>query len=159
MTRAMFVTVLHRLAGSPAHFAHEGGGAERRGLFTDVPQGIWYDTAVQWAASEGLVNGTSTTTFSPDADISLEQMITVLYRYNQGLGVWDQGSEDEGNKTNSQFSTFNSQLAEESSDWAIDAMNWAVEQGLFNNIAGILAAKNAATRAQVAAILMNYGSS
>ena len=53
MTRAMFAMILWNLEGQPPSPA----GAERRGLFSDVPDTAWYYNAVTWAAANGLIEG------------------------------------------------------------------------------------------------------
>lgn len=131
MNRAMFVTVLHRYAGTPA--------AGTSGTFTDVPAGQWYTDGVEWAAANAIVNGTGNNQFSPTGDITLEAIMTVLYRYVGGTAV---GS------VPTKYGTV--------STWAADAMAWAESEKLFDGVGGVLSAKGAATRAQVAAILMNY---
>lgn len=74
LTRAMAVTVLWRMSGSPVA-SHNPG-------FTDVPyQGTWYSEAVNWASRKGVVNGTTATTFSPDALITREEFYAILARY------------------------------------------------------------------------------
>ena len=72
INRAMFVTILHRLAGAPA--AAPSG-------FSDVPAGSFYSSAVDWAAENGIVNGTSETTFSPAQSILRQDMACMLSRY------------------------------------------------------------------------------
>lgn len=72
INRAMFVTILHRLAGSPD--AAPSG-------FTDVPAGSYYAKAVDWAAEQGIVNGTGDTTFSPERSIIRQDMACMLARY------------------------------------------------------------------------------
>ena len=72
MSRAMFVTVLWRLDGSPAVTGESG--------FTDLTQD-WYRTAVLWASQNGIVKGYSGTLFGPDDPVSREQMCVFLTRY------------------------------------------------------------------------------
>ena len=72
INRAMFVTILHRLAGAPD--AAPSG-------FSDVPAGSFYSSAVDWAAENGIVNGTSETTFSPAQSILRQDMACMLSRY------------------------------------------------------------------------------
>lgn len=72
INRAIFVTILHRLAGSPD--AAESG-------FTDVPANSFYAKAVDLAAGEGIVNGTSATTFSPECSILRQDIACILARY------------------------------------------------------------------------------
>lgn len=72
MTRAMFVTVLWRIAGEPAA---EAGG------FTDVADGAYYTKAVNWAAAQGIVSGYGDGSFQPNKTISREEICALLYNY------------------------------------------------------------------------------
>ena len=72
MTRAMFASVLYRMAGSPA----VSGSVP----FTDLSQG-WYKKAVIWAVQSGITSGTGASTFSPDASVTREQAALFLSRY------------------------------------------------------------------------------
>ncbi len=78
LTRAQFATMFYRLAGEP--------DAPESGKFTDLSQD-WYKKAVNWAAANGIINGTSDTTFSPNAAITREQAAAILYRYAQSKGL------------------------------------------------------------------------
>ena len=81
LDRAMMVTILYRLAGSPA--------VSGEMPFADVPAGSWYYNAVLWAAQKDITLGTSTTTFSPNALLTPDQLGTLLQRFTgkeaQGL--------------------------------------------------------------------------
>lgn len=48
--------------------------------FTEVPEGSWYEAAIQYCQQQGIMNGTSSTTFSPDAAMTRSMLATVLYR-------------------------------------------------------------------------------
>lgn len=78
ITRAQFATMFYRLAGSP-----ETGESSK---FTDLTQD-WYKRAVAWAASNGILNGTGESTFSPDDVITREQIAAIFYRYAQSKGL------------------------------------------------------------------------
>ena len=78
INRAMFVTILHRLAGSPDAASS---------CFSDVPADSFYAEAVDWAAEQGIVNGTSDTTFSPDCSILRQDMACMLARYILSIDV------------------------------------------------------------------------
>ena len=78
LTRAQFATMFYRLAGEP--------DAPESGKFTDLSQD-WYKKAVNWAAANGIINGTSDTTFFPNAAITREQAAAILYRYAQSKGL------------------------------------------------------------------------
>lgn len=73
-TRAQFVTMLYRLAGSPSVSINNS--------FSDVPSNSWYSKAVSWAVSTGITNGTSSTTFSPNNSVTREQAVIFMYRFN-----------------------------------------------------------------------------
>ncbi len=78
-TRAQFVTMLYRLAGSP--------NVSINNSFSDVPSNSWYSKAVSWAVSTGITNGTSSTTFSPNNSVTREQAIIFMYRFNNRKNV------------------------------------------------------------------------
>ena len=73
VTRAQTVTFLWRSAGAAA--------ATGTNPFTDVAAGAYYADATLWAVSEGVTNGTTATTFSPDQGCTRAQIVTMLYRY------------------------------------------------------------------------------
>lgn len=75
-TRAQIVTFLWRAAGSPEPKAASS--------FTDVPASAYYAKAVEWAVANNVTNGTSATTFSPNADCTRAEIVTFLYRAYQG---------------------------------------------------------------------------
>ena len=79
ITRGQFVTILGKMLSVDA----DNGTT----LFTDVPETAFYAPYVEWAASNGYVNGTSSTTFSPDSNITFEQMATILTNYITKSGV------------------------------------------------------------------------
>lgn len=80
VTRGQFVTILGRMLKVDT-------SAYTSSKFTDVDASSWYGPYVAWAASEGYVNGTSSTTFAPTANITFEQMGTILANYIQKAGV------------------------------------------------------------------------
>ena len=138
-TRAMIVTILYRLEGSPA--------VSGTSAFTDVPAGQWYTDAVNWAAANQIVNGTSATTFAPNASITREQMAAILYRYAQYKGY------DVTEKADLSGYSDNGQI----SAYAKDALAWANAAKLINGVTNTtLAPQGSATRAQVSAILHRF---
>jgi hypothetical protein len=132
MTRSMFATVLHRYYDTPA----PAGAAP----FDDIPANDWYSDAVAWAYEQGHMNGTGGNKFSPEGEISLEQMLTVLWRCA--------GSPQPSAALPTDLGPV--------STWAADAVRWAGETGLLTDVGGALTAQGAATRAQVAGILKNF---
>ena len=137
-TRAQLVTILHRLAGQPA----VSGDL----IFTDVEAGTWYADAVAWAAENGIVNGTTDTTFAPGEDITREQLVTVLYRYAESKGYDVSASADLSGYPD----------AGQVQDYAQPAMAWAVAEGIVEGVDGNLNPTGDATRAQIATILMRF---
>ena len=81
MTRAMFVTVLGRMAGVEA--ADYAGVTD----FTDVAEGTWYAPFVKWAAQYGITTGTGSGKFSPDGKITRAQMATLFVRYFEAFDI------------------------------------------------------------------------
>lgn len=75
MSRGMFVTVLGRAAGVNIDAAQAQTG------FSDVDSSKYYAPYVKWASENGIVTGTSDKTFSPDSDVSREQMCSIIVRY------------------------------------------------------------------------------
>ena len=138
-TRAMIVTILYRLEGSPA--------VTGTSSFVDVPAGQWYTDAVNWAAANQIVKGTSATTFAPNDSITREQMAAILYRYAQYKGY------DVTKKADLSGYSDNGQV----SAYAKDALAWANAAKLINGVTNTtLAPQGNATRAQVSAILHRF---
>ncbi len=139
--RAMFVTVLYRMAGSPAVESLETA-------FTDVDTKQYYAAAVAWAVEAGVTNGVSQTQFAPHQAISRQELVTMLYRYAKvsGRDVTEQAG----------FSQFVD--AGKVADWAEDAVAWAVEEEILKGYPGsYLLPRGSATRAQAATIFCRYG--
>lgn len=134
MTRAMMVTVLYRMAGSPE--------VKGNSTFTDVPAGQWYSDAITWAQDNGIVLGVLTDKFAPDDFVTREQIATILWRY-EGKPAAE-----------SKFTGFKD--AAKISDYAKTAMAWAVNEGIFNGDNGNLKPTDDATRAEFACIIMRY---
>lgn len=137
-SRGMLVTILYRLAGSPA-----AGSAS----FTDVVKGQWYADGVAWASANGVVSGYPDGSFRPNDTITREQMAAILYQYAR-----IQGKLDDSRADLSIFSDLDSLSA-----YAKEPMSWAVAQGLFSGVsADTLAPGGSTTRAQAAVILTAF---
>ena len=132
--RAMIVTILHRLEGSPAALP---------AAFTDVSEGQYYAVPVAWASSAGIVEGYEDATFRPESPITREQLAAILYRYARYKGLDVSVTGDLGRFPD----------ASSVSLYASDAMSWAVGSGLIAGLDGALQPGGAAGRAQVAVIL------
>lgn len=137
-SRAMIVTILWRLQGSPE--------ADTTETFTDVYPDAWYAKAIAWAVAEGVADGYGEGLFGPNDAITREQLAAMLWRYaarpesEGGLSAFADGAEV--------------------SVWAQQAMSWAVSLGLINGVdSDRLDPKGQATRAQTATILMRFAQS
>lgn len=136
--RAMIVTILYRLEGSPAASASS---------FTDVVAGSYYADAVNWAAANGIVNGVTETSFAPTSAVTREQMAAILYRYAQFKGYDVTASNDLSSYVD----------ASQISAYATTAMQWANAEGLITgSTSTTLNPVGNATRAEVATILMRF---
>ena len=139
LTRAMIVTILYRMDGSPAV-----SGAS---VFTDADSGMWYGKAVAWAAANGIVNGYGSGRFGPNDPVTREQLAAILYRYT----AYRKASAASNGDNLASFSDLGTV-----SGYALESMNWAVGAGLLKGANGKLDPKANATRAQVAAIIHRY---
>ncbi|MCL2337317.1 MAG: S-layer homology domain-containing protein, partial [Firmicutes bacterium] len=139
MTRAMFVTVLWRAAGSPSI----GGNNQ----FKDVQANAYYATAVSWAAQNKIVLGISNSSFAPNRQVTREQMAAILYRYAQFTG-----SALSGTVADKQFADLN-----KISDYAKKPVNALVARGIVSGKPGnLFDPQGTATRAEVASMLHRY---
>ena len=137
-TRAMIVSILARLENVTS--------AESAG-FSDVSDGDWYATAVNWAANVGVVNGYEDNTFRPNTAITREQLAAILMNYASYKGQDVSARAD--------LSAYSD--AATISSWANDVMQWAVAEGLISGMTeDTLQPQGNATRAQVAAILQRF---
>lgn len=139
MTRGMFVTVLGRRAGVD-------NAMPASSSFTDVQLSDYFAPYVEWAKENGIVSGTSQTTFSPSMQITREQMATILYRYAEKSGC-------DTSLTDSGYNSFPD--AVKVSGYAWQAMQWAVRKGIIQGSGGKLNPQGTATRAQVAQVFYN----
>ena len=144
VTRAQFVKMLALLQSADV-------SAYASGPFTDVPGDAWYARYVNWAAANGIVNGTSATTFDPSGQITREQLAAILYRYTAKYAP---------DATGNAASLAAYPDAGSVSAYARDAMAWAVGNGLIKGLphdkTDYLEPGGSTTRAQVATILMRY---
>ena len=141
ISRAEFVTVLWRCAGSPE--------PENIASFDDVAADAYYAKAVAWAKENGYVNGTSATAFDPTGILQRQAAIKILFFYHGGqsgiemmlTGTYDEGFADSG----------------EIASWAKAPMYWAYFNGVINGTdENHLSPQMAVTRGQAAKILVCY---
>lgn len=135
MTRGMFVTVLGRMSGETINGTP---------TFADVDKEKYYAPYIAWANANGIVSGTSSTTFEPDVPVTCEQAAVIIARYSEYKGI----SYEEKSISPSLTGV---------SEWAKD---YVVKAGK----AGIITKQNtngynytsSATRADVASMLSNF---
>lgn len=138
MTRAMAVTVLYRIAGSP-----EVSGSNS---FTDVSASQYYYKPVLWAVANGITSGVSATRFGPNENVTREQLVTFLYKYACTTDLWVGA----GGKLNYPD-------AGSVSGYAVTSFLWCTANGIVSgNEKGQLAPKATATRAECATILTRF---
>ena len=138
LSRAMVVTILYRLEGSPA--------VTGENAFTDTPDGVWYTDAVIWADQQDIVGGYGNGKFGPLNDITREQLVTILYRYAQHKNAGTLAQADLGSFSDSGLV----------SEYARPAFAWTVSQGIITGSDGCLRPQGSASRAEVAAVLQRY---
>ena len=139
VTRAMFVTVLHRLSGDTK---------ETKDIaFSDVKADEYYASAVAWAKRNGIVSGVTETEFAPNQEVTREQMATMLYRYAKVIG---KDASDASNANIPSYADY-----DKISEYAIAAIQWAADTGIMKgNTDGTFAPLNSATRAELAAVFV-----
>ena len=125
-TRAMLMTVIARYAGEDTTGSNP-----------------WYQKSMEWAKANGVSDGTA-----PNANITREQLVTMLYRYAKASGKDVSVGKDTNILSYADATTV--------SEYAVPAMQWACGAGIVNGANGKLNPQNNATRAEVAAILMRY---
>lgn len=139
-TRAMIVTMLHRLEKEPI--------TSKPNIFVDVEENLWYSEAVNWATSNEIVFGYGDGKFGPNDPITREQMVAILYRYtkykNGVISVND----------SSKFYDFED--IEEVSTYARAPMKWACSKGIILGDNNQILPQSISERCQIAAILHRF---
>ena len=140
LTRAMLVTILYRVEGSPR--------LESDSTFSDVSLSDWYGAPIIWAAENGIVNGVSETEFAPNNAITREQIAAIMYRYANAKGY----DVTQGGMAVREYEDY-----ESISSWASEAMQWAVNTKLINGkTETTVCPQDNATRAEAATIIMRF---
>lgn len=136
VNRAMLVTVLWRLEGSPV--------VDSPVEFFDVPADEWYSNAVAWASANGIVNGYGNGIFGAADDLTHEQIMAILNRY----AVYKQWSENVSGNADDSFTN---------SEWAESNILWADLNGMFDGIGSDISnLTEGADRAELAAYLRRF---
>lgn len=138
-SRAMIITILYRLEGSPE--------VTGKSLFTDVSKDAYYNHAVIWANEKGIVEGYDDGTFRPNQNITREQLAAVFYRYAQYKGL----------DVSSKADLKNYKDASAIHEYALDAMKWANGTGLIEGMnETTLNPSGTAARSQTAAVFHRF---
>lgn len=136
ITRAQTVQVLYNYCGRTV---------SSRSKFSDVAESAWYAPAVAWANSTGLVSGVGNNAFAPDAPLTREQLVTILYAKAGKPKV-------NPNQILSPYLDY-----KDVSSWARDAFAWAVKVGVARGTSdNTLSPQGTATRSQMAATMVRY---
>ena len=131
-TRAMVVTVLHRLSGSPAQ--------RSEGSFTDVAANAWFADSVSWAASQKITVGRGDGSFGPNDAVTRQDLTVFLWR-------------SMGSPAAATAEPFRDEA--DISGYALEAVHWARSAGIVNGMGdGTFAPRKGATRAELATMLM-----
>ena len=146
ITKAQVAQVLYNMEGKPR--------IKSQKVFkelNDVYKEEWYAKAVAWAYNTGVVTGDlNTKKFSPNADVTREQLALMMFRYAKYKGYDVSQTSDFAGMTG----------ADKIADWSKDGVTWAVGTGLISGVDknGVkdIAPQGAASRAQVAAILQRF---
>ena len=141
MTRAMFVTVLGRLAELQNFYTDENLVWV---TFEDVEPDQWYTYYVNWAVTNDIVKGYGNGIFGVNDNVTIEQAAVILYRYAALIETPLYDMEADYTDT------------DDISAWAMDAMRWVTATDIYTGYDGELRPKQNAPRALVAEMLYNY---
>ena len=140
LTRAMFVTILHRI---------DGEKNEGENVFADVPEDAYYRNAVAWASANGIVMGMSDTEFAPDVNITREQMAAILYRYAKYKNLDTSAGDNTNILSYDDFGDI--------SEYAVTAMQYTAGTGLITGKSdSTLNPLDNTTRAEAAAVFVRF---
>lgn len=135
MTRAMFATILYRMAGSPSV---DGLSVS----FKDVKESSWAYNAIVWAYSEGVTKGVGSDMFAPEQSITREELVTMLHRYADTPEISGELSFTDSASI---------------SDWAQAAVLWASQSKIVNGYeTGAFGPSDTASRAEMAAVIQRF---
>lgn len=137
LTRGQIAVVMWRVAGEPAADAPD---------FPDVNYDAYYGDAIEWARSEGVINGFPDGRFGPEENVTRDQLATILYNYEDALGGDTSSDADRLTKYPD---------AADVESWAHDAISWAVEQGIMGGNVTLNGPANT-TRAEAAKMVLVF---
>ncbi len=148
-SRAMLVTILYRLNGSPS--------VNYASTFSDVKNGKWYTFAVLWAQENGIVTGYGNGKFGPNDQVTREQVATILYRFAQYAASNHNETEYFNKKLSVKADLRHFSDHKKIGGWAKDALSWANGAGIITGRSDtLIAPKEKASRAEIATMLQRY---
>ena len=138
-SRATIISMIYNNEGQPSTSTSSG--------YTDVSGSSWYASAVSWGTRKGIITGTTSLTFSPNGEVTREQLASMLYRYAQYKGA------DVTNTVATNIKKYSD--SSRISAYALDAMCWACNNNLLTGKSDSqIDPQGYATRAEVAAMMM-----
>ncbi len=143
MTRAMFVTVLGRLAGADVT-------RYTTSSYSDVPINSttsWYAPYVEWATQNGIIEGYGDGKFGPDNNVTHQQMYLMMLRYTKFI---------ENIAVNTTGVTTNASDSADIADWAVDACKFASQKNFLVKVNNKITPKAEAKRSELAQLLEKY---
>ena len=139
LSRAMVVTILYAMSDKPETSAENS--------FTDINSSDWYAAPVTWASENGITAGYDDGTFRPNANVTREQLVTMLRAYAQFKG--------KDTSTTTDLNSYNFNDASRISFWAEENIVWGLENGIISGKGdGIIDPTGTATRAEMAQMIM-----
>lgn len=137
VTRAQMAQILWNLAKNPS--------VDGKTDFVDVNENKWYNDAIDWVSTVGVMSGYGDNKFGPDDVITREQTAKVLHKYTMYLDIPLEGVLNKYRDAN------------KISSWAQESMAWVVDRGVISGTSSTtLDPRGKTTRAQMATILANY---
>lgn len=143
VSRAMVASILYRIAGNEEE-------ADYQGTFSDVPDGKWYTTAIEWCAKNGLASGMGDGTFDPNGNVTRQELAVFMFNLAKFLGRDVSGRAD--------LSSFADNTSVPA--WSKEYLAWAVDAGIISGQASngktYLKPTAGAMRNELASILMRF---
>ncbi len=137
VSRGMLITMLWNL---------DGRKTAAVSTFSDVAAGSWYADSIAWAVENSLTAGSEDGLFTPNAPITREQAVLILYRYAEALGMDVSAAAD--------LSAFED--ADDVSSDALAAVQWAVSAGILQGDGNALNPQDSMTRAEAASLFLSF---
>ena len=135
ITRAMWVTMLYKMAGQPA--------VQSKDTFTDVKTGDWFAQAATWAVEQGITAGYEDGSFGVNQTITRQEMAVMASKFAAQY-------KDAAVSASANLAGYAD--AGELDSWASEAMSWALSSGVMQAVDGKLSPKSTVSRANTAGV-------